>query len=877
MAEQRYKIYEQLGAGGNGAVFRAFDSQLKRWVAIKRLLTAVESTSEAPLVEELRREADTLAALRNPNIVTIFDVATDDEGLFMVMELLEGPDLADTISLAPLGYDDFKQLAEQTLEGLLAAHQHRVLHRDIKPENIKVERLPGGRFQSKIIDFGLARAGLTARKQTEDQAGSVLGSIYYMAPEQLSRKPTDVRTDLYALGCVLYEALAARKAFDGKSVNEVIDKHIDHDVLPLNQLCPHLPQWLTYWVMRLMAQKPDDRPASAQQAIEEFRAWEKLPPAPQMMTWMPQGYGYGPAPVMHGYTGQVPAGQHPTGSVPTHTTGYYMPMPHPTSAVPLAPQPMPEAIIYATAIPEAMSVAKAAPAKPTGSPARPKPQKPGTTAKLGAGKGGNAAKRPSHGIAADKKKFIFIGTGALVLVIVLAMAFSGGEKGGSTASTPPSATPPPQTGPGDSQEHLFPQDRPMPVVDHVRVAHYLARVGANSTKGAADSANPMVLSWTDVAGRGKNTPLRVFGEPSLAHAPKRGTWTAPDGILRGDRYALRFSQGEEPSCLVLKYGDKVEDQFPFGNGVAGYHRGLSLACVFQAEATRLPTRVLTLYSTSGGEMSVNVSQSKAIKVDFNGAEGRNSLSVPASDGTQPIFVSVVWDAQSKEIIVRTRDAMGCVLTAAGKLAGPATPLRDMSIGQVKSREGKSNAPSEAQFRGYLAEVAVYSAALRPDQMSLLSKDMGEHYMQKLKPKPLVERFTAKRPLTVDHKTFKLSANHNGGEVSRAVDGDTNSAWSTKTVQTPGMFLQIDMNSEQEVAGLVLDHASFVSDYPRGCKVEVSDDGKLWMGIMEKNDSTAPVTELIFPRPQKARFIKVTQTGNSATNHWQIFELLVLKP
>jgi hypothetical protein len=276
-------------------------------------------------------------------------------------------------------------------------------------------------------------------------------------------------------------------------------------------------------------------------------------------------------------------------------------------------------------------------------------------------------------------------------------------------------------------------------------------------------------------------------------------------------------------------------------------------------------------------MSVNVSQSKAIKVDFNGAEGRNSLSVPASDGTQPIFVSVVWDAQSKEIIVRTRDAMGCVLTAAGKLAGPATPLRDMSIGQVKSREGKSNAPSEAQFRGYLAEVAVYSAALRPDQMSLLSKDMGEHYMQKLKPKPLVERFTAKRPLTVDHKTFKLSANHNGGEVSRAVDGDTNSAWSTKTVQTPGMFLQIDMNSEQEVAGLVLDHSSFVSDYPRGCKVEVSDDGKLWMGIMEKNDSTAPVTELIFPRPQKARFIKVTQTGNSATNHWQIFELLVLKP
>jgi serine/threonine protein kinase len=116
----------------------------------------------------------------------------------------------------PLPYDDFKELAQQTLEGLLSAHQHHVLHRDIKPENIKVERLPGGRMQSKIIDFGLARAGLRARKQTEDQDGTVMGSIFYMAPEQLTREPVDERTDLYSLGCVFYEALSGKKAFDGE-------------------------------------------------------------------------------------------------------------------------------------------------------------------------------------------------------------------------------------------------------------------------------------------------------------------------------------------------------------------------------------------------------------------------------------------------------------------------------------------------------------------------------------------------------------------------------------------------------------------------------------------------------------------------------------
>ena len=188
MAE-RYKIYEKLGMGGVGAVFRAYDSQLKRWVAVKRLLTANEADVDKNIASELRREADALASLRNPNIVTIFDVASDDEGLFMVMELLQGEDLADVVARGPLPYDDFKELASQTLEGLLAAHQHHILHRDIKPENIKVERLPGGRMQSKIIDFGLARAGLRARKQTEDQEGTVMGSIYYMAPEQLTREP----------------------------------------------------------------------------------------------------------------------------------------------------------------------------------------------------------------------------------------------------------------------------------------------------------------------------------------------------------------------------------------------------------------------------------------------------------------------------------------------------------------------------------------------------------------------------------------------------------------------------------------------------------------------------------------------------------------
>jgi serine/threonine protein kinase len=272
---ERYKIQDKLGAGGVGAIYRAYDLHLKRWVAIKRLIATSETGNSQQEINELRKEADSLAALRHPNIVTIFDVASDHEGLFLVMELLEGEDLADVLQRGPLSLQDFKELIIQSLEGLLAAHHRGFLHRDIKPENIKVERLPGGRLQSKIIDFGLARAGMAAKRQTEDADGTVMGSIFYMAPEQLTREPVDARTDLYSLGVVFYEAISGKKAFDADTMEGVVDKHITHQIYSLTQVAPHVPQWMAAWIHRLMARHPHERPQNVDQAIEEFRAWEQ--------------------------------------------------------------------------------------------------------------------------------------------------------------------------------------------------------------------------------------------------------------------------------------------------------------------------------------------------------------------------------------------------------------------------------------------------------------------------------------------------------------------------------------------------------------------------------------------------------------------------
>ena len=272
---ERYKIFEQLGAGGAGQVFKGYDKDLDRYVAMKRLFSHEES--QRAEAEGVKQEAASLARLRHPNIVSVFGVEGDETGTYIIMEFLEGDDLGEwLVREGMLGVDDFRQLATQTLEALIAAHEQNILHRDLKPENIKVKRLPGGRLQSKIIDFGLARITLAARKQTQDQSGNILGSINYMAPEQLRREALDVRTDLYALGCVFYEALSGVKPFTGDTLQATMSSHLHHRVELLHDRCPELPEMLSDWVMWLIALDRNERPASAADALASLGEVFKL-------------------------------------------------------------------------------------------------------------------------------------------------------------------------------------------------------------------------------------------------------------------------------------------------------------------------------------------------------------------------------------------------------------------------------------------------------------------------------------------------------------------------------------------------------------------------------------------------------------------------
>jgi serine/threonine-protein kinase len=237
-----YEIRSPLGVGGMGEVYRARDSRLGRDVALKVLPEAFAADTER--VARFEREAKVLASLNHPNIASIYGVEESNHQLALVMELVEGPTLAERTAVGTIAVDEALPIAKQVCEGLEYAHERGVVHRDLKPANVKVT--PEG--QVKILDFGLAKALDLADPATSDpsssptltrmatHAGIILGTAAYMSPEQAKGKAVDRRTDIWAFGCLLYEMLTGKRAFDGESVSDtlanVIKEEPDWTALP---------------------------------------------------------------------------------------------------------------------------------------------------------------------------------------------------------------------------------------------------------------------------------------------------------------------------------------------------------------------------------------------------------------------------------------------------------------------------------------------------------------------------------------------------------------------------------------------------------------------------------------------------------------------
>ncbi|HSR31583.1 MAG TPA: protein kinase, partial [Anaerolineae bacterium] len=246
---KRYRLDAEIGRGGMAVVYRGYDTLLERHVAVKILSkTTLDRESRARLL----REAQAAARLNHPNIASVYD-ASEAEGIpFIVMELVDGPSLHDR---PPGDLEEIVDLACQVCAALDHSHAHGVIHRDLKPENVLLA--PGGTV--KLVDFGLART--VASRLTAE--GAVLGTPFYLAPEQAVGQEIDHRTDLYALGVMLYELTAGQLPFSGHDPLTIIAQHLHSPVVPPTTHNETIPAALDSLIVQLLSKHPEDRPASA--------------------------------------------------------------------------------------------------------------------------------------------------------------------------------------------------------------------------------------------------------------------------------------------------------------------------------------------------------------------------------------------------------------------------------------------------------------------------------------------------------------------------------------------------------------------------------------------------------------------------------------
>ncbi|MFI9241310.1 Stk1 family PASTA domain-containing Ser/Thr kinase [Streptomyces sp. NPDC053086] len=284
LLDGRYRVDARIAAGGMATVYRALDTRLDRVLALKVMHPTL--ASDGAFVERFIREAKSVARLDHPNVVQVFDQGTDGSYVYLAMEYIAGCTLRDVLrergAVQPRAALD---ILEPVLAALGAAHRAGFVHRDMKPENVLI----GDDGRVKVADFGLVRSVDTVTSTT----GAVLGTVSYLAPEQIEQGTTDPRVDVYACGVVLYEMLTGAKPHSGDSAAQVLYKHIHEDVPPPSALVPELPYELDALVASATARTPDGRPHDAVALLAQVREARRTLTEEQLDVVPPQALSAG--------------------------------------------------------------------------------------------------------------------------------------------------------------------------------------------------------------------------------------------------------------------------------------------------------------------------------------------------------------------------------------------------------------------------------------------------------------------------------------------------------------------------------------------------------------------------------------------------------
>jgi len=262
----RYAVIEQVGSGGMAYVYRARDELLGREVAVKVL--SERFSGDKSFVERFRREAQAAANLSHPNIVSLYDYGAEGDTYFIVMEFIDGRSLAEIIQEeGPLLPERAAEIAADVAKALERAHSAGLVHRDVKPANIMIT----DSGQTKVTDFGIVRALGGEAEQTMTQTGMVIGTAAYLSPEQAQGNPVDARSDVYSLGCVLFEMLTGSPPFSGETPLSIAYKHVREDPPPPSSSNPDVPSALDAITLKGLAKNPENRYQDAAEMHEDLQ------------------------------------------------------------------------------------------------------------------------------------------------------------------------------------------------------------------------------------------------------------------------------------------------------------------------------------------------------------------------------------------------------------------------------------------------------------------------------------------------------------------------------------------------------------------------------------------------------------------------------
>ncbi len=693
---ERYQIKGKLGRGGIGAVYRGYDTQLDRDVAIKRLLPLEETQLNQADTGSLSREASALAKFQHPNVVTIFGFEEDSDGPFVVTELINGENLKVTIEKGALSVSDFQEFVSQTLDAMIAAEQLNLLHRDIKPANLMLLFLPSGKFQVKILDFGLAKFSQTPSTQTLDHKGSFLGSIDYIAPEQIDRRPLDQRTDLYSLGCVCYFALTQKPPFEGKNMADTMKNHLSHNVIPINEIRPDLPEAIGAWVMRMISLRPSQRPKNATQAVLEFEQ-SKIGISPQT-----------PGPAAMSETGSAPVARPQSQPITTQTST----QPTTRDGRKILTQPMVE-------IPDKKTAGTQTNQRKSAGTSKSPP-----------------SKNKSQGLTGP---YIGLGVAAalfVALIIYLIGMFNSGEAPGVEAAVAPSATndatvssPPPPAGVTEEPEtnlptpNSLPPAKPtaavvkahqLPVSSEQLAGHYVAsemvyqldqktparpgdRIGSwgNFVQPEAGSDRYLARNYSDKDG--SNCPRLVLAGPSQYPT------------LKGPQKLLQFD---------LNSSLQVPTANPHRNALAGTQT--TVVIVFAR--TEGDGQVFRMRSNTTGNFIAVVPREKGLGVSFRSGSKTHVLTSKFAAKDDFVVATYRRQGNSNQLFVIGTDGKRY-----DALAKPTTNLA--TTFEVYNVGVTNNSPSDPRFSGNVAEVAIFNRALSEEEVQQMETHLLSKYFK----------------------------------------------------------------------------------------------------------------------------------------------------